>query len=43
MPGMDVDLSTAEGQDVMRRFAEDAVAQGFEGIMIKDVGCTLRV
>jgi DNA ligase 1 len=37
MPGMDVDLSTAEGQDVMRRFAEDAVAQGFEGIMIKDV------
>jgi len=38
MPGMDVDLSTAEGQDVMRRFAEDAVTQGFEGIMIKDVG-----
>ena len=38
MPGMDVDLSTAEGQDVMRRFAEDAVAQGFEGIMIKDIG-----
>jgi len=37
MPGMDVDLGTAEGQDVMRRFAEDAVAQGFEGIMIKDV------
>jgi DNA ligase-1 len=37
MPGMDVDLSTAEGQDVMRRFAEDAVAQGFEGIMIKSV------
>lgn len=38
MPGMDVDLDTAEGHDVMRRFAEDAVAQGFEGIMIKDVG-----
>ena len=38
MPGMDVDLSTAEGHDVMRRFAEDAVTQGFEGIMIKDIG-----
>jgi DNA ligase-1 len=37
MPGMDVDLGTAEGQDVMRRFAEDAVTQGFEGIMIKAV------
>jgi DNA ligase-1 len=37
MPGVDVDLDTAEGHDVMRRFAEDAVAQGFEGIMIKDV------
>jgi len=38
MPGMDVDLSTAEGQDIMRRFANDAVADGFEGIMIKDIG-----
>jgi DNA ligase-1 len=38
MPGMDVDLSTAEGQDIMRRFATDAVADGFEGIMIKDIG-----
>ena len=36
MPGMTVDLSTAEGQDIMQRFAQDAVAQGFEGIMIKD-------
>ena len=36
MPGMTVDLSTAEGQDIMRRFADDAVAQGFEGVMIKD-------
>jgi DNA ligase-1 len=36
MPGIDVDLSVSEGQDVMRRFADDAVAQGFEGIMIKD-------
>jgi len=38
MPGMNVDLDTAEGHDVMRRFAEDAVTQGFEGIMIKDLG-----
>jgi DNA ligase-1 len=37
MPGMDVDLGTAEGQDVMRRFANDAVTQGYEGIMIKDL------
>lgn len=38
MPGMDVDLGTTEGQDVMRRFADDAVKAGYEGIMIKDVG-----
>ena len=38
MPGMDVDLSTAEGQDIMRRFAEDAVADGYEGILVKDLG-----
>jgi DNA ligase 1 len=37
MPGMNVDLDTAEGHDVMRRFAEDAVTQGYEGIMIKSV------
>jgi DNA ligase 1 len=37
MPGMNVDLNSAEGHDIMRRFAEDAVAQGFEGIMIKDM------
>ena len=37
MPGMDVDLDTAEGHDVMRRFADDSVAQGFEGIMIKSM------
>jgi hypothetical protein len=36
MPGMEVDLNTAEGQDIMHRFAEAAVAQGYEGIMIKD-------
>jgi DNA ligase 1 len=37
MSGMNVDLDSAEGHDIMRRFAEDAVAQGFEGIMIKDL------
>ena len=37
MSGMTVDLKSAEGHDIMRRFAEDAVAQGFEGIMIKDL------
>jgi len=37
MVGIDVDLDTAEGHDVMRRYAEDAVTAGFEGIMIKDL------
>jgi DNA ligase 1 len=37
MPGMDVDLDTAEGHDVMRRFAEASVAEGYEGIMIKNM------
>ena len=38
MPGMTVDLDTAEGHDIMSRFATDAVTEGFEGIMIKDLG-----
>jgi len=37
MPGMYVDLDTAEGHDVMRRFAEASVVQGYEGIMIKSL------
>jgi DNA ligase-1 len=37
MSGLNVDLDTAEGHDIMRRFAEDSVAQGFEGIMIKSM------
>jgi len=37
MDGIDVDLDTAEGHDIMRRYAEDSVAAGFEGIMIKDL------
>lgn len=42
MPGMEVDLDTAEGHDVMRRFAEASVKQGYEGIMIKDVDAPYR-
>ena len=38
MDGIEVDLDTAEGHDILRRYAEDAVAAGFEGIMIKDLG-----
>jgi DNA ligase-1 len=37
MPGMNVDLNTAEGHDIMRRFAEASVEQGYEGIMIKEL------
>ena len=37
MPGLEVDLDTAEGHDVMRRFAEASVEQGYEGIMIKSM------
>jgi DNA ligase-1 len=35
MPGIEVDMDVSEGHDTMRRFAEDAVAEGYEGIMIK--------
>jgi DNA ligase 1 len=37
MNGVEVDLDTAEGHDVLRRYANDAVVAGFEGIMIKDL------
>lgn len=37
MNGLDVNLDSAEGHDIMRRFAEDSVTQGFEGIMIKSM------
>lgn len=37
MNGLDVDLDTAEGHDIMNRYAQDAVAEGFEGIMIKSM------
>ena len=35
--GLEVDLDTAEGHDIMNRYAQDCVAEGFEGIMIKAV------
>ena len=35
--GLEVDLDTAEGHSIMQRYAEDCVAEGFEGIMIKAV------
>ena len=35
--GLEVDLDTAEGHDVMNRYAQDCVAEGYEGIMIKAV------
>jgi len=38
MDGIEVNLDTTEGHDIMRHYAEDAVAGGFEGIMIKDLG-----
>ena len=37
MDGITVDLDTAEGHDIMNRYAQDAVKNGFEGIMIKDL------
>jgi DNA ligase-1 len=37
MSGVEVDLDTAEGHDVMNRYAQDCVAEGFEGIMIKNL------
>ena len=35
--GLEVDLDTAEGHDILERYARDCVAEGFEGIMIKTV------
>jgi DNA ligase-1 len=37
MEGIDVDLDTCEGHNQLKRYANDAVLDGFEGIMIKDV------
>jgi DNA ligase-1 len=37
LPHIMVDLDTAEGRDILHRYAKDQVNAGFEGIMIKDV------
>ena len=37
LPHIMVDLDTAEGREVLHRYAKDQVNAGFEGIMIKDV------
>ena len=37
MDGIEVDLDTAEGHDILRRYSTDAVAAGFEGIVIKSL------
>jgi DNA ligase-1 len=37
MDGIEVDLDTGAGQDQLRRYSRDAVENGFEGIMIKDL------
>lgn len=36
LEGLEVDLDTAEGHEIMRRFAEEQIEMGYEGIMIKD-------
>jgi DNA ligase-1 len=38
LPHIMVNLDTAEGRDILHRYAKDQVNAGFEGIMIKDVG-----
>lgn len=37
LPHIDVDLDSAEGQSQFKRYANDMVLHGFEGIMIKDI------
>lgn len=38
LDSIEVDLDVNEGRDQFRRYANDSVAAGFEGIMIKDMG-----
>jgi DNA ligase-1 len=37
LPHVDVDLDSAEGRSVFKRYSNDMVLAGFEGIMIKDI------
>jgi DNA ligase-1 len=38
LPHIEVNLDIAEGRDQLNRYAKDMVNQGFEGIMIKELG-----
>lgn len=42
MPGLDVDLTSGQGLEILHRFFQDAVDQGHEGIMIKDMTAPYR-
>lgn len=42
MPGMTVDLDTSQGHETMDQFSKAAVAQGYEGIMIKNLEAGYR-
>jgi len=37
LQGIEVDLSTSEGHNIMHRYAKSSVDDGFEGIVIKDL------
>lgn len=37
IPGIEVDLDTSAGHSKMKQFADNAIEQGFEGIMIKNL------
>lgn len=37
LPHINVDLDTAEGRDQFQRYCNDKVAEGFEGVMIKEL------
>ena len=37
LPHIDVDLDTASGKDQFQRYCNDMVAEGYEGVMIKDL------
>jgi hypothetical protein len=37
LPHINVDLNTAQGKDQFDRYCKDKVAEGFEGVMIKDL------
>lgn len=42
LPSITVDLDIAEGHDQLDRYARDCVAEGYEGIMIKDLSAPYK-